>query len=35
MFELTGIDLFRCAACKKGTMITVPELPKLRAWDSS
>jgi predicted Zn-ribbon and HTH transcriptional regulator len=33
--ELTGIDLSRCPSCKKGTMILVAELPKLRSWDSS
>ena len=33
--ELTGIDLSRCPACKKGTMVLVAELPKRSAWDSS
>ena len=33
--ELTGVDLSRCPACKKGTMVVVAELPKLRPWDSS
>ncbi|MGI0035371.1 MAG: IS91 family transposase [Nitrososphaera sp.] len=35
MRELTGIDISRCPACKKGTMLVVAELPKLRPWDSS
>jgi len=35
LLELTGIDLTRCPACKKGTMIIVAELPKVRPWDSS
>jgi len=35
LLELTGIDLARCPAWKKGTMIIVAELPKLRPWDSS
>jgi len=35
LLELTGIDLSRCPACKKGTMIIVAELPKVRPWDSS
>jgi len=33
--ELTSMDLSRCLACKKGTMVLVAELPKLRSWDSS
>jgi hypothetical protein len=33
--ELTGIDLSRCPACKKGTMVIVAELPKRSFWDSS
>ena len=33
--ELTGIDLSRCPACKKGTMVIVAELPKSFPWDSS
>jgi len=33
--ELTGIDLSRCPACKKGTMVMVAELPKRSFWDSS
>lgn len=33
--ELTGVDLSRCPACKKGTMVIVTELPAIRAWDSS
>lgn len=33
--ELTGIDLTRCPACKKGTMVIVAELPKPSLWDSS
>jgi len=35
MVELTGVDLSRCPACKKGTMVIVAELPKPRPWDSS
>ena len=35
LLELTGVDLSRCPACKKGTMVIVAELPKLRSWDSS
>jgi len=35
LLELTGVDLSRCPACKKGTMVIVAELPKLRPWDSS
>jgi predicted Zn-ribbon and HTH transcriptional regulator len=35
LLELTGVDLSRCPACKKGTMVNVAELPKLRSWDSS
>ncbi len=36
MLEITGVDLSRCPACKKGTMVVVAELPKLRSWwDSS
>ena len=35
MLELTGIDISRCPNCKKGTMVIVAELPKLRSWDSS
>ena len=35
MLELTGIDISRCPKCKKGTMVIVAELPKLRPWDSS
>ena len=33
--ELTGIDLSRCPACQKGTLVMVAELPKTPAWDSS
>jgi len=33
--ELTGIELSRCPACKKGTMVIVAELPKRSFWDSS
>jgi len=33
--ELTGIELSRCPACKKGTMVIVAELPKRYPWDSS
>ena len=33
--ELTGIDLSRCPACKKGTMVIVAQLPKSFPWDSS
>jgi hypothetical protein len=35
LLELTGIDISRCPACKKGTMVIVAELPKLCPWDSS
>ena len=35
LLELTGIDISRCPNCKKGTMVIVAELPKLRPWDSS
>ena len=35
MVELTGADFPRCPCCKKGTMVIVAELPKLRPWDSS
>jgi len=35
LLELTGVDMSRCPACKKGTMVIVAELPKLRSWDSS
>ena len=33
--ELTGIDLNRCPACQKGTLVIVAELPKSSPWDSS
>jgi hypothetical protein len=35
LLELTGVDLSRCPACKKGAMVIVAELPKLCSWDSS
>lgn len=35
LLDLTDIDLSRCPSCKRGTMIIVAELPKLRSWDSS
>ena len=35
LLEITGIDISRCPNCKKGTMVIVAELPKLRPWDSS
>jgi hypothetical protein len=33
--ELTGVELSRCPACKRGTMVVIAELPKLHPWDSS
>ena len=35
LLDLTGADLSRCPCCKRGTMVIVAELPKLRPWDSS
>ena len=35
LLRITGIDLSRCPACKKGTMVIVAELPKSFPWDSS
>jgi hypothetical protein len=29
--RLTGIDLCRCPVCKKGTMVTIRELPRIRS----
>jgi hypothetical protein len=31
--RLTGIDIFRCPVCKKGKMIILRELPRIRASD--
>ena len=35
MREITGTDISRCPACKKGTLVIVAELPKPNPWDSS
>jgi len=35
LLRITGIDLSRCPACKKGTMVIVAQLPKSSPWDSS
>jgi hypothetical protein len=32
--DMTGIDIFRCSVCKKGTLVIVTELPKPQPWDS-
>jgi Putative transposase/Transposase zinc-binding domain len=34
MLQLTGIDIFRCPLCQKGTLVFVVDLP-IVAWDSS
>jgi hypothetical protein len=34
MLRLLGIDITQCPECKKGTMATIRELPRL-AWDTS
>ena len=38
LLKLTGVDLFRCPSCQKGTMIVIAELPRIAnspQWDSS
>jgi hypothetical protein len=35
LLEMTGIDISRCPACKKGTLVIVAELPKPHPRDTS